>query len=168
MQEYSLKTYLERRLKMKAFKRIFASVMVTAMLATMGVSAFAGSAQTRGALCEYCGVGELILLDTYTTPWTYLRTDDCNAEGAHDWMKDTIESRKVISTYECSSCRKGVVGEYTETRRLHMYLVCSFRQRTGKLSLHKSRKAIPARGWPSSFLCFFAPAESICQRPAAG
>ena len=104
---------------MKAFKRIFASVMVTAMLATMGVSAFAGSAQTRGALCEYCGVGELILLDTYTTPWTYLRTDDCNAEGAHDWMKDTIESRKVISTYECSSCRKGGVGEYTETRRLH-------------------------------------------------
>ena len=42
---------------MKAFKKVFASVMVTAMLATMGVSAVAdmNGPQRRVPSCEVCG-----------------------------------------------------------------------------------------------------------------
>lgn len=42
---------------MKTFKKVFASAMVTAMLATMGVSAFAADAQYRAAPCDNCGKG---------------------------------------------------------------------------------------------------------------
>ena len=42
---------------MKTFKKVFASAMVTAMLATMGVSATASEIIPRYPVCPNCGEG---------------------------------------------------------------------------------------------------------------
>ena len=117
--------YLERRLKMKALKKIYASVMVTAMLATMGISAFADASnfnddiRPRGAQCEFCGQNGVIVVDSYTTEWVVVDVQPCNWEGASEWDFDDIEERTLINTVECTNCGRGQNNTSVQQRRVH-------------------------------------------------
>lgn len=103
---------------MKAFKRIFASVMVTAMLATMGVSAFADDIQPRADLCTKCGSGVMVEEKEYGE-WHTIGFPPC--EHGDPTKNDTLKEREVEVYYVCTNCGISFFSRsYTETILLHI------------------------------------------------
>ncbi len=84
---------------MKAFKRIFASVMVTAMLATMGVSAFADNIQPRAPSCAVCGSGTYFSRQTQEE--SVIGYEECPDSPAYN---DSIVEYITIKYYDCNKC----------------------------------------------------------------
>ena len=64
---------------MKTFKKVFASAMVTAMLATMGVSATASEIIPRYPVCPNCGEGRWET--TYHERSNFIKCVPCVHEG---------------------------------------------------------------------------------------
>lgn len=111
---------------MKKGKRLFVSIMVAGMLATMGVSAFAQEAsiiadnvQPKGSQCEYCGENGVVSIGTTESEWIVIDQIPCNWEGAEPWYYDDLEERYVTRSFECRNCGRGFSINDRETRRVH-------------------------------------------------
>ena len=104
---------------MKAFKRIFASIMVTAMMATMGVSAFADNIQPRGAICDDCGLGQIVTRVEYGD-WSEGVPVPCEHQDADPTQMDLEQTRRVTYHYECTRCDYESERSYIEKRLQHL------------------------------------------------
>lgn len=103
---------------MKTFKKVFASAMVTAMLATMGVSAFAADAQYRAAPCDNCGKG-MINTTVFRGDWEYAGKVDCIHEGG-EGQKDEKYVRTNTTYLECTHCDYSDSKTSTEADYRHL------------------------------------------------
>ena len=104
---------------MKAFKRIFASVMVTGMLATMSISSFASNIQPRGAICDNCGIGQIVTRVEHGD-WSSGVLVPCIHQGADPTQKDRKRTRSVTYHYECTRCDYESEKSTTETMYEHV------------------------------------------------
>ncbi len=107
---------------MKAFKKVFASAMVTAMLATMGVSAFAQSIpdseiQPYGARCPDCATGVMYLSSTTKTEWYTVEYVPCR--HGYPNKLDRIDEREITNIYTCGNCKISRPSKFVEERCEH-------------------------------------------------
>ena len=99
---------------MKTFKKIFASVMVTAMMATMGVSAFADNIQPRGMGCPYCHSSNTTTVGKEETDWEQFDAEICPDERYNCFH--AIEKKEIKWKYKCNVCEYPFETEVTYTR----------------------------------------------------
>lgn len=102
-------------------KKMIAIIMVTLMLAMMGVSAFAGGVffyenedviQPRTPTCDKCGSGTYLEY-VETSKWKLIGYTECNV---HPQYNDRVEERTVTKCYKCEKCGVEMEHKMTETR----------------------------------------------------
>lgn len=103
-------------MKTKISHRLLSLGLTLMMVFSLAATAMAAP---RYAVCEDCG-GQINLVSTIVTPWTYQYSKPCDHGYARG--NDDIYTQRITSTWQCSKCGAGMSSDLEDKDiRCHGY-----------------------------------------------